>query len=240
MFGIRKKSDAATVQTTVVPRCVGIIMDGNRRFAKSHGLPAFEGHRCGYAKLKKLTSWTKGASVPYLIVYAFSTENWNRTKEEVAYLMELFRVMMRDLLATAQAEKTRIIFLGERERFADDLVEGMRNIEEKTKKNNLLIMGIALSYGGRSEIISAIRSLSPADISSLNEEQFSKKLWTKDFPDPDMIIRTSGEMRMSGFLTWQCVYSELFFTDTLWPAFSKKEFMSLIKQYGDRKRRHGT
>ncbi len=239
MLGIQRKGRTTTVETTVVPRCLGIIMDGNRRWAKSHGLPSFEGHRRGYAKLKKLTGWAKEAGVPYLIVYAFSTENWNRTKEEVEYLMGLFCVMMGDLLETAKAEKTRVIFIGQRERFAEDLVEGMRNVEEKTQKYTRLTLGVALSYGGRSEILSAVRSLAGTDLSLLNEEEFSKKLWTKDFPDPDMIIRTSGERRTSGFLTWQSVYSELFFTDTYWPAFSKKEFLSLLAEYALRKRRHG-
>ncbi len=224
---------------TALPRCIGIIMDGNRRWAKAHGLPTFEGHRRGYAKLKQLTVWAKEAGVLYVIVYAFSTENWNRTKEEVGYLMNLFRVMMNDLVSKATAEKIRVIFLGERGRFAEDIIESMGSVEEKTKKYTELTLGVALSYGGRSEIISAIKSLSAQELANLDEEGFGKKLWSKDFPDPDMIVRTSGEQRTSGFLTWQSVYSELFFTDTFWPAFSKKEFVSLIKEYGVRKRRHG-
>ncbi|TSC62026.1 MAG: undecaprenyl diphosphate synthase [Parcubacteria group bacterium Gr01-1014_48] len=239
MFGVKDKKGAAIAKTAAAPRCIGIIMDGNRRWAKSHGLPPFEGHRRGYAKLKKLTGWAKEAGIPYIIVYAFSTENWNRTKEEVNYLMDLFRVMMGDLLATATTEKTRVIFIGQRERFAADILKGMRNVEEKTKNFKDLTLGVALSYGGRPEIVSVIRSLSPAEITNLDEETFSKKLWTKDFPDPDMVVRTSGEKRTSGFLPWQSVYSELFFTDTYWPAFSKKEFFSLLAEYALRKRRRG-
>ena len=239
MLGTKDKNVGKIETRAALPRCVGIIMDGNRRWAKAHGLPTFEGHRRGYAKLKQLTVWAKEANVPYVIVYAFSTENWNRTKEEVGYLMGLFRIMMNDLLSNATTEKIRIIFLGEREQFSADLVESMQAVEEKTKKFTTLTLGVALSYGGRKEILRAVQSLAPGEIANLDEETFGKKLWSKDFPDADMIVRTSGEQRISGFLTWQSVYSELFFTDTYWPAFSKKEFMSLMRQYGERKRRHG-
>lgn len=214
-------------------------MDGNRRFARARGLPTFEGHRRGYAKLKKLIEWAREIGISHVIVYAFSTENWNRAQDEVSYLMDLFRTMMNDLLTAATTQKTRVIFIGERERFSPDVVAGMKRVEEKTKIFSGLTLGVALSYGGRAEIISAIRSLSPTETIHLDETLFTKKLWTKDFPDPDMIIRTSGEYRLSGFLPWQSVYSELFFTDTYWPAFSKKEFFSLIKQYAERTRRHG-
>jgi undecaprenyl diphosphate synthase len=239
MFGTQKKISEKTVAAVALPRCIGIIMDGNRRWAREYGLPAFEGHRHGYTKLKELTGWSKEAGVRHLVVYAFSTENWNRAKEEVGYLMELFRFVMKDLLTTATAEKTRVVFIGERERFAADIRLGMQNVEEKTKDFTDLTLGVAISYGGRAEIVSAIRLLSLSEIANLTEEQFSKKLLTRNFPDPDMIVRTSGEKRTSGFLPWQSVYSELFFTDTYWPAFSKKEFLSLLAEYALRKRRHG-
>lgn len=240
MFGVWEKKREKALDIGVLPQCVGVIMDGNRRWARENRLPTFEGHRRGYAKLKQLIGWAKEAGVSYLIVYAFSTENWNRTQEEVTYLMDLFRMMMDDLLATALKEKTRIICIGQRERFAADLIQRMQEVEERTKNFTDVVLGVALSYGGRAEIISVIRSLSPSETANMSEERFSEKLWTRNFKDPDMIIRTSGELRTSGFLTWQSVYSELFFTDTYWPAFTKKEFMQLISEYADRKRRHGT
>lgn len=238
---IQKKTPHGPEQSagSFLPRCVGIVMDGNRRWARAHYLPTFEGHRRGYLKLKKLIEWAREVGIAYVLVYAFSTENWKRTTEEVGYLMNLFRTMIDDLLAAAIAQKTRIIFIGERGRFAQDLVDAMNRVEETTKAFSDLVVGVALSYGGRAELITAIRLLSCAELARLDEKLFAEKLWTKDFPDPDMIIRTSGEKRLSGFLPWQSVYSELFFTDTLWPAFSKKEFLTLLRQFHERKRRHG-
>jgi undecaprenyl diphosphate synthase len=222
-----------------IPNCVGIIMDGNRRWAKEKGLPTLEGHRCGYQKLKHLLVWAKEAGVGHVIVYAFSTENWNRTKAEVNYLMNLCRVMVSDILRSAKKNKIRVRFLGQRERLPADIQKGINKVEQETERYDGFQFGVALSYGGRAEIVSAIKSLKPRDIQNLTEESFSRILWTRDFPDPDMVIRTSGEKRLSGFLPWQSVYSELFFTETYWPAFTRQEFYKILCEFSLRERRRG-
>lgn len=234
-----KREAKKSAGAPVVPACIGIIMDGNRRWAHSCGLPQFEGHRRGYAKLLDCADWAIEAGVRHLIVYAFSNENWNRSAEEVSYLMNLFRTLLADFGTKALRKGVRLIFLGERKRFSDDLCSGMSRLEEETKQCATLTLGVALSYGGRTEIVSAIRSLSEEEKNTITEESFSKKLWTRDFPDPDMIIRTSGEERLSGFLPWQSVYSEFFFVTSYWPAFTKKDFFGLLQAYAERTRRRG-
>jgi len=214
-------------------------MDGNRRWAKARGLPTLEGHRRGYEKLQKVLDWTKEAGIRNLIVYAFSTENWNRTVEEVGYLMNLFREMINSAVKDAKEKNTRLIFLGERTRFAPDILKAMEDAEEETRSCDAFTFGIALSYGGRTEIMDAIHRIPPEKLSTLSEAEFAELLWTREIPDPDLIIRTSGEMRLSGFLTWQSVYSELYFTETFWPAFEREEFDRILAEYADRERRHG-
>ena len=215
-------------------------MDGNRRWAKSKGLPVFEGHRAGYNKLREVVDWCKEAGIKNLIVYAFSIENWNRTKEEVGYLMSLFREVIGCQVEEAKKNGTRLIFLGERSRFAPDILRAVESAERETADGKSFTFGIALSYGGRAEIIDAIRRIPKEKLGALSEEEFSKLLWTKEIPDPDLIIRTSGEKRLSGFLPWQSVYSELFFTDTFWPAFTREEFNRILEEYAKRQRRFGT
>jgi undecaprenyl diphosphate synthase len=221
------------------PQCIGIIMDGNRRYAKASGLPALEGHRAGYKKLLEVSEWCREAGVKNLIVYAFSTENWKRTEEEVGYLMNLFRSVIAEQVESAMKNDTRLIFLGERSWVAADIRKAMEDAEDQTKNNKSFNFGIALSYGGREEILNAVRSASAMQGGAIDEEKFSELLYTKDLPDPDIIIRTSGERRLSGFLPWQSVYSELFFTDTLWPAISREEFTGILKEYAERERRYG-
>jgi undecaprenyl diphosphate synthase len=221
------------------PKSVGIIMDGNRRWAKERELPTLEGHRRGYEKLSEVASWCREFGVNEVIVYAFSTENWNRAKEEVAYLLDLFRQGIKSQTENAVKEGTKLLFPGERSMFPKDIQELIEEGEKKTHHNTKGTMGIALSYGGRPEILSAIKRLPLEKIPTLTEEEFESHLWTGGFMDPDMIIRTSGERRLSGFLTWKSVYSELSFTDTFWPAFTKEEFARMLKEYGERKRRFG-
>ena len=221
------------------PLSIGIIMDGNRRYAKARGLSTLEGHKQGYSRLKDIISWSRDAGVGYVTVYAFSTENWNRAEEEVGYLMNLFRTVIVEVTKEAKEKGTRIIFLGQRERFAPDMQTAMNESEESTKSCTALTLAVALSYGGRQEILDAVHRISAEKIASISEEEFSNMLWTKDVIDPDFIIRTSGEERLSNFLPWQSVYSELFFTKTLWPDFSKEEFLSIIEAYNSRERRLG-
>lgn len=222
-----------------IPTSIGIIMDGNRRWAKAKGLPTLEGHRVGYNKLREVRTWAKEAGVQELVVYAFSTENWNRTAEEVGYLMNLFREAIQTMIAEAKAEDTRLIFLGERSRLAPDIIALIEQAESETRNCATLRFGVGLSYGGRAEILDAIHRIPQEKLSTISEEEFTSLLWTKDLRDPDLIVRTSGEERLSNFLPWQSVYSELYFTETLWPDFSKDEFDRMLSEYASRDRRKG-
>jgi undecaprenyl diphosphate synthase len=224
---------------TSVSHSIGIIMDGNRRWAKAKGVPTLEGHRAGYEKLREVAHWCREVGVKNLTVYAFSTENWNRTKEEVGYLMNLFREVVGRMTDEALTNDTRMIFLGERTRFDADILRAIEDSERRTLGCRSFTLGIALSYGGRAEIIDAVHRIPKEDIARISEEEFAKLLWTKDIPDPDIIIRTSGEKRISGFLPWQSVYSEFFFLDTYWPAFTRGEFDGILEEYGKRERRLG-
>jgi undecaprenyl diphosphate synthase len=224
---------------TNIPRSIGIIMDGNRRWAKTKGMPTLEGHRAGYEKVRDVLTWSRESGVQSLIVYAFSTENWNRTAEEVFYLMDLFRTMISVITEDAIKNNMRLIFLGERQRFAPDLLQAIVDAEAATRNLSAFTFGIGLSYGGRTEIVDAIHRIPKEKLETISEEEFSALLWTKEIPDPDLIIRTSGEERLSNFLPWQSVYSELFFTKTLWPDFSLKEFNHILAEYAERDRRRG-
>ena len=221
-----------------VPECVGIIMDGNRRWAKEKGLPSLLGHKEGYQRLKDCLKWAKERGVKYVIVYAFSAENWERSKEEVGYLMNLLREAITNEVDSLREEGAKVQFIGKREKLPDDIQDGIPKLEEDTKDNADLTLVVALSYGGRSEIIEAVnKALEVGE--KVDEESFSNLLWTKGIPDPDIIIRTGGGKRLSGFLSWQSVYSELFFVDTYWPDFSREEFEKILNDYSKIDRRHG-
>lgn len=224
---------------TNIPQSIGIIMDGNRRWAKAKGLPTFEGHRVGYEKLREVVRWCKEHGVRYLTVYAFSTENWNRSVEEVGYLMNLFRTVIGKMVKEAQDEDARLVFLGERDRLDEDIRIAIEDAEKVTRSGSSFTLGIALSYGGRAEILDAIHRIPSEKLKTINEEELSALLWTKEIPDPDLLIRTSGEERLSNFLPWQSVYSELFFTKTLWPDFTREEFDRILAEYAERDRRRG-
>ncbi|MDO8523789.1 MAG: polyprenyl diphosphate synthase [bacterium] len=230
-------------------RSIGIIMDGNRRWAKARGRLSFEGHRAGLDTLKKL-----GEELPrlkstygleYVTLYAFSTENWNRSPEELAFLMKLFESAFADLLKTlergkvAPEKKFRLRVVGQKERFSPKLQALMADVEAKTADFSEGTVFLALSYGGRAEILNAVLALVEKGGKNVTEESFAKHLWTSGMPDPDLIIRTGGEKRLSNFLTWQGVYSELFFTDTFWPDFSVTEVENIFKEFQGRERRRG-
>ena len=221
------------------PTSIGVIMDGNRRWAKARGVPTLLGHRAGYKKLREFRTWAMDAGVKEIIVYAFSTENWNRTKEEVGFLMDLFREVIDAMVADAIRDNMRIIFLGERSQLPEDIVRAIESAEAQTKNFDSFCYAIALSYGGRGEIIDAIHRIPENKRATITEEEFSKLLWTKEMHDPDIIIRTSGEERLSNFLPWQSVYTELVFTKTLWPDFTEAEFHEIIQTYAARERRLG-
>lgn len=234
-----KPNDENAVDTDMsAPACVGIILDGNRRWAKAKGLPILEGHQVGLRKaLRGAIRFIRARGVKHLIVYMFSTENWKRDPAEVSYLMELFREAVKKEMREMAEEGTRIRFVGQRERFSADLQEAMGTLERETEQNDAMTLWCCLSYGGRAEITAAARAA--AKEGEITEEVISQHLWTTGMPDPDIIIRTGGNQRLSNFLTWQSVYSELFFTETYWPDFSEKEFDSILAEYAARERRHG-
>jgi len=218
--------------------CIGIIMDGNRRWAKERTLPSAIGHRAGYKKLKEVVLWAKEEKVKNIIIYAFSTENWKRGEKEVDALMNLFGIVLKQQ-DFFKKQKVKLNFIGQIDRFPENIRNGIKEMEGITKKYTGVNLFIALSYGGRAEIISAVNDLLEKKVKNLSEKDLSSHLWTKNVPDPDIIIRTGGEKRLSNFLPWQSVYSELFFTDTYWPAFTKREFKSILYKYSKREKRKG-
>ena len=228
-----------------VPAHVAIILDGNGRWAKKRGLPRTMGHREGCKAVEQTVEDAARLGIKYLTVYAFSTENWKRSAEEVGTLMQLVRYYMKRLLKIAKANNVRVRMIGERSRFDDDIIEGINRLEEETKENTQMTFTIAVNYGSRDEITRAVRhmlrdcqagTLSPEQVS---EETISGYLDTKEIPDPDLLIRTSGEERLSNFLLWQLAYSEFYFTDVLWPDFNKEELEKAIEKYNSRDRRFG-
>lgn len=224
---------------TDTPKAIGVILDGNRRWARERNLPTLEGHRKGSEKVREMVSWAREHQISHVILYAFSTENWNRSPEEVTYLMDLFEEMLGRLSEDVVKENGSIRFIGERGRFSESLQARMQQTEEQTRNGTAGTLWVALSYGGRQEILEGVRTLLQSGKKDVDEESFRSVLWSKDMPDPDLIIRTGGEKRLSNFLTWQSTYSELFFTDTKLPDFSKEEFESILNEYSLRQRRHG-
>ena len=218
---------------------VGIIMDGNRRFAKAKGLAVIEGHVSGYRKLRELVIWAKEAGVTHLTVYAFSTENWKRTHDEIELLMALFERAISEMTERSKRESVRMRFIGDRDVLSPQLRSIMEKAESETKEANAITLTIALSYGGRDELLRALRRLPKDSLATLSEAAFSAYLDTREVPDPDLIIRTGGEQRLSNFLPWQSIYSELYFTETLWPNFMKEEFVGALAWYKERQRRRG-
>lgn len=221
------------------PRAIGVIMDGNRRWAKERGLPTLEGHRKGLEKVRELVTWAREAAVDEVTLYAFSTENWNRTSEEVGYLMELFERAFSEYFDTFTSEGGRLRFIGERERLPEKLRTVMEKAEERSASGTNGTLIIALSYGGRAEILAAMNALLAGGRTTVTEEEFEASMWSAGLQNPDLIIRTGGEHRLSNFLTWQSVYSELYFTDTKWPDFTREEFDAILADYASRERRLG-
>lgn len=228
-----------------VPQHVAIILDGNGRWAKKRGLPRTMGHVEGCKTVEKIVEDAARLGIRYLTVYGFSTENWKRPAEEVGALMQLFRQYMKRLLKTASENDVKVVMIGERSRFAQDIIDGLNRLEEATRDNKTMTFVIAVNYGGRDEITRAVRRMmsdcregriSPEEV---DESLISGYLDTRGIPDPDLLIRTSGEERLSNYLLWQLAYSELYFTDVLWPDFTKEELVKAIEKYNSRDRRFG-
>ena len=226
-------------------RHLAIIMDGNGRWATKRGLPRSMGHKKGAEVVKEITRAAGELGIKFLTLYAFSTENWNRSEDEVQTLMGLLRDYLKSDLKEVQENNVRIRFIGEREMLDADIVQKMAEIESETLKNMGMTLCIALSYGSRQEIVNAVKKtaalVKEGDISlnDIDVKLFSDMLYTKDMPDPDLVVRTSGEQRISNYLLWQIAYSEFYFTDVLWPDFNKKLLEDIIAEFNKRERRYG-
>jgi len=226
-----------------LPRHIAIIMDGNGRWAQKRGLPRLEGHIAGVGAVRRVVEACRDLGISYLTLYTFSTENWRRPKEEVEGLMLLLREQLR--LQTPELKETgvRVIVIGKREELPLVLQEQIRQSEEETAQNHDLYLILAINYGGRAEIVNACKTLIEAvkkgERNDIDEATFPSFLYTKDIPDPDLLIRTAGEKRISNFLLWQIAYSELYITDTLWPDFTKDDLLLAIEDYRRRKRKFG-
>jgi len=236
-------ADVATLRSP--PRHVAIIMDGNGRWAKARGLPRALGHKEGVEALRRAVEASRDLGLSHLSVYAFSTENWNRPQQEIDALFDLLRVFVRRDLARLHKDGVRIRIIGSREGLSDDILALIDEAVEKTKDNTRLTLNIAFNYGGRGEIVAAMRDIArKVEAGTLKPEQIdeamvSRMVWTAESPDPDMVIRTSGELRLSNFLQWSGAYAELMFMDVLWPDFTKESLAKAIDAYRRRDRRFG-
>jgi len=236
---------AKTEPAPNVPRHVAIIMDGNGRWAKQHHLPRLSGHEAGRKSVKQVVQAAIDHGVKYLTLYAFSVENWQRPREEVQGLMGLLRGVIREELSEMGKEGIRLRTIGRRQDLPEAVREELEAAIEKTKHNTRLDLILALSYGSRVEITEAVQAIArevkagTLDPDKIREETVAAHLYTKDIPDPDLLIRTSGEMRVSNFLLWQISYAEIHVTPVLWPNFGKKEFAEALADYARRERRFG-
>jgi len=220
-----------------LPYHIGIIMDGNRRWAKGKGLAPLQGHQKGSEAFEKIARHCQKKGIKILTVFAFSTENWNRSKKEVDYLMKIFlNVFRKERVDKLMKEKVKVNVLGQKHRFSKQLQKKIQEIEDLTKDNSKFILNICLSYGGRADIVEAVKKIGNKKIT---EDLISKNLWTQGLRDPDLIIRTGKEKRISNFLIWQSAYSEFYFSDKHWPDFSEAELDKALKEYDKRKRRFG-
>ena len=228
-----------------IPQHIAIIMDGNRRWAKEKKISIPEGHRCGAEALEKVAKYCNKIGIKYLTAYAFSTENWKRAKEEVGALMNLLRAYLDKFSKKADTENIRIKVLGDIEVLEEGLKKSIRKTIDRTKNNTGLTLNIALNYGGRAEILKAIKDIATdvkngiIDPSDITESTVESKLYTAGEPDPDLLIRTSGEIRTSNFLPWQLVYSEFYFIQKYWPDFNEEDIDDAIKVYQKRNRKFG-
>jgi undecaprenyl diphosphate synthase len=226
----------------IVPAHVAIIMDGNGRWAKARGLPRFAGHKKGAEALRAILRGAADIGIKYLTVYAFSSENWNRPAPEVSDLMGLLKYYLNNELQEIEKNNIRLMVIGNRTKLSEDIRAQIEAAEARTRRNSGLVLCIGLSYGAREEILRAVQKIiaekSRPDM--LDEKSFSACLDTSALPDPDLLIRTGGEQRLSNFLLWQSAYAELYFTPTLWPDFSVEHLRKAVEDYGQRERRYGT
>ncbi|MCG9478826.1 MAG: isoprenyl transferase [Actinomycetia bacterium] len=228
-----------------VPQHVGIIMDGNGRWAARRHLPRVVGHRAGVATLRQVIKTSVELGVKYLTVFAFSSENWDRPQREVDFLMDLFVDTLGQELDSLNKNGVKIKIIGSKKKTPEKVLQCFNHAEDITSSNNKMVFNIAFNYGSRGEIIDAVKNIirdcrrGKVDIEDINEKLISSYTYTRECPDPDLIIRTSGEYRISNFLLWQSAYTEFYFTRTLWPDFSKKHYLRAIQNYQKRNRRFG-
>jgi undecaprenyl diphosphate synthase len=236
---------SAAVTPRPVPRHIAIIMDGNGRWAKARGLPRIAGHRRGAEAARAAVIAAAELGVPYLTLFGFSSENWKRPSAEIGDLMGLLRHYLRGEIAELHRNGVRLKVIGELGRLAPDIIDLIEHAEAVTRDNTRITLMIALSYGGRAEIVAAVRTIAQQVVAgrlaadAIDEDCLACHLFTADIPDPDLLIRTSGEQRISNFLLWQCAYSEMLFTKTLWPDFSKRDLEQAIDEFCGRERRYG-
>ena len=227
-----------------LPTHVAVIMDGNGRWAKLRNLPRVEGHVRGIESVRDIVTTTRELDIPFLTLYAFSKENWTRPEEEVKRLLELLGIYLEQELPLMMDKDIRFNVLGKLKDFPKELRDQLNNVMNETAGNESLTLSIALSYSGRDEIVNAVKSIiedvKKGTVKNINEKLFSRYLYTRSMPDPDLLIRTSGEMRISNFLLWQIAYTEIYITDILWPDFRKKAYIKSLKEFARRDRRFGS
>ena len=227
----------------IIPEHVAIIMDGNNRWTKKHKLKGFAGHEKGIDSIQNAVDTAKLFNIKFLTLFSFSSENWSRPEKEVKFLMNLLRKYLSNKINKLMKDNVSIKMIGEKKKLPKDIVKKINNYQKLTQKNNGLNLIFALNYGSRNEIIISVRKIINKFIKKkffINEKSISSNLFTKNIPDPDLLIRTSGEKRLSNFLLWQLAYTELVFLDVLWPDFKKKHFLEALNQYSKRVRRYGS
>ena len=240
MFFSRKKNKEE-ITDLKIPQHIAIIMDGNARWAKQKNLPIKIGHKAGSENVRKISENCIELGVKFLTIYAFSSENWDRPQEEVNYLMNLLEEYLEKETKPLIEQGVKILISGNLQKLADSTKKKIIKIEEITKDNKSLTLNVAFSYGSRQELVDAVKKITEQKIPAkeINEELISKNLYHPEIPDPDLLIRTAGDLRVSNFLLWQIAYSELYFTETYWPDFDKKNLLTAIKSFNKRERKYG-
>ncbi|HHU71671.1 MAG TPA: isoprenyl transferase [Clostridiales bacterium] len=230
----------------MIPNHIAIILDGNGRWAKKRGMPRNYGHTQGSKAVEQICEDAYKIGVKYLTVYAFSTENWKRPKEEVEAIMKLLRSYLKTSIKTSEKNNMKVRVIGDKSKLSQDIQDSIMKLEESSKKNTGLNLQVAINYGGRDELVRAIKSISlqvkdhTIDLNDIDETFLEDYIDTRGIPDPDLLIRTSGETRLSNFMLWQMAYTEFYFTDVLWPDFNKVELMKAIEYYNSRTRKYGS
>jgi undecaprenyl diphosphate synthase len=229
------------IEDKIVPKHIAIIPDGNRRWAKEKGISKKEGYAKGIEHIGDVLKWCKASNIRMLTMWGFSTDNFRRDREEIGDLFELFKKNLRKALESDEKNKheVRVRFLGRIHLFPKEIQEMIQKAQEISSKNSEYQLNLLLSYGGREEIVDAVNSIIKEGISEVTEETISKHLYSKEIPDPDLVIRTSGEQRLSGLMPWQTTYSEFYFCEKLWPDFSQDDFKEALDEFSRRKRRYG-